>query len=242
MENDNVQIRLERYQHEGINSVEGWFGGDQIEFVIRADEFQKEIGITGGVAEIGVHHGRMLILMMLCRRLGESAVAVDVFDKQWMNWDKSGSGNRKIFEEHVLSHVGTLDKCIVIENDSLQVSARELITASGGQRFRLFSVDGAHTAYATANDLALAEECLVPGGIIFIDDYSNGGWPMVAEGVARFMLLSPRVKISPVLCGSNKVLFTTISHHDTYLEKFARIKTTSPMAVREFYGRKCLCY
>jgi hypothetical protein len=233
---------LERYLQGGINSVEGWFGGDQVEFIVRADQFQKEMGVAGGVVEIGVHHGRLLILMMLLRRPGERAVALDVFDKQWMNWDKSGSGDRAIFETNVLTHVGTMDDCVIIEDDSLQVSSSRLLTAGAGTRFRLFSIDGSHTAQSTASDLILADRCLAPGGIIFIDDYSNGGFPMVAEGVARFMLLSPRVTISPILCGNNKVLFTTTSHHEIYIEKFANISTHAPMTIREFYGRKCLCY
>ena len=146
-----MQTELTKYLQEGLNSVEGWFGGDQIQFVIHADKCQREMGVTGGVAEIGVHHGRMLILMMLLRRPGEPAVALDVFGKQSMNWDHSGSGDRQIFEKHVRTYVGTLDRCTIIENDSLQVSPAELITASGGERFRLFSVDGSHTAHATAN-------------------------------------------------------------------------------------------
>jgi hypothetical protein len=237
-----MQMARDKYVEQGINTVEGWFGGDQIEFVVRVDEAQKELGIKGGIAEIGVYHGKMFILLLLCRRLGEPAVAIDVFDEQWMNWDQSGAGNRDMFEKNVLMHVGSFDKCAIIQNDSLQVTAPDIIAAAGGHRFRLFSVDGSHTASSTANDLALAEQCLAPGGMIFVDDYSNGGWPMVAEGVARFMLLSPRVKIAPVLCGYNKVLFTTLSHHQVYLEKLAVINTSSPMAVREFYGKKCLCY
>src|SRR4051812_24358153 len=97
-----MQTARDKYIEQGIHAVEGWFGGDQIEFVVRVDEFQKGLGIKGGIAEIGVYHGKMFILLLLCRRLGEPAVAIDIFDEQWMNWDQSGAGNRDMFEKNIL--------------------------------------------------------------------------------------------------------------------------------------------
>jgi hypothetical protein len=106
----------------------------------------------------------------------------------------------------------------------------------------MFSIDGSHTAHCTASDILLAQSVIAPGGIITVDDYHNGGYPMVPEGVARFMLLAPFVNIAPVMSGANKVVFTTKSHHARYLEHYKKMPTSALLTVREFYNYQCVCY
>lgn len=159
-----------------------------------------------------------------------------------MNWDKSGSGSYRILEDNINKHVGSLEYFVPFQADSMQIQASDILEKTSGQRTRIFSIDGSHTAHATANDLSIAQNVVTPGGLILVDDYQNGGWPMVAEGVARFMILSPSVNIAPVISGCNKIVFTTISHHKVFLENFAKMPTSLPMTVRTFYGHDCLCY
>mmetsp|Transcript_52666 Transcript_52666/g.85216 ORF Transcript_52666/g.85216 Transcript_52666/m.85216 type:complete len:209 (+) Transcript_52666:104-730(+) len=67
---------------------------------------QLEIGVYGGVAEIGVHHGMSFApLCLLNADAGAHqsiAVAVDVFELQHLNTDGSGGGDRHIFESTTL--------------------------------------------------------------------------------------------------------------------------------------------
>jgi hypothetical protein len=235
---------IEQYISKGLHEVEVWFEGDQVEFFLHANALQTRLGVTGGVCEIGVHHGRLFILLLLLRRAQERGVAIDVFDLQELNYDLSGAGNLARFKENVVKYAGSLDAVEIMIRDSLTVSAGELKANLGVTgRARLFSVDGSHTTYCTANDLSLAQSVVAPGGMIAVDDYSNPGFPMVAEGVARFMLLSPTISIVPFLAGANKVLFTTRSHHGTYLEHFRTLQLQDrSLVVREFYGVPCLCY
>lgn len=71
---------FDEYVRHGISSVEGWAYGDQLNFIRYGSEIQNNINISGGVTEIGVHHGRFFIAMMLLRKPTEIALAVDVFD------------------------------------------------------------------------------------------------------------------------------------------------------------------
>ncbi len=235
---------LRQYVENGHNEVEGWFSGNQLDMFLIADEVQKRLGIDGAVGEIGVHHGRLFILLMLLRRSGEKAVAMDVFDLQEFNTDFSGLGNLEAFLANIDRHVGTRQDLEIVKADSMQLEPTDVLTATGGARFRMLSVDGSHTTHNTANDLRLAHRVLRQGGIIVVDDYFNGGYPMVAEGVARFMILDPVVNIVPVLAGANKVVFTTKSHHSQYLEAFRTLKVAGDgwLSEREFYGVPCLCF
>jgi hypothetical protein len=55
------------------------------------------MGITGNVAEIGVHHGRLFILLYLLTSPDERALAVDLFSGQERNIGSSGHGGPGTF-------------------------------------------------------------------------------------------------------------------------------------------------
>jgi hypothetical protein len=241
---ENTQQLIDNYVNHGHHEVDGWFSGNQLDMFLIADEMQKRIGITGAVGEIGVHHGRLFILMMLLRRQGEKAVAMDVFDLQEFNTDFSGLGDLNTFLANVDRHVGSRSDLEIVKADSMQLEPTDILKVTDGTRFRMFSVDGSHTTHNTANDLRVAHRLLRQGGIIVVDDYFNGGYPMVAEGVARFMLLEPVVNIVPVLAGANKVVFTTKSHHREYLEAYRNLVVGGGawLTEREFFGVPCLCF
>jgi hypothetical protein len=71
----------------------------------------------------------------------------------------------------------------VLEADSVTLSPLAVSTAVGGQPVRLFSIDGCHTAEATAADLTTASANLHPGGAVVVDDAFNADWPGVMTGL-----------------------------------------------------------
>ncbi len=50
------------------------------------------------------------------------------------------------------------------------------------QGIRLFSIDGGHTVQHVTADLTLAENSLVNGGFVLVDDYCDPGLPGVTVG------------------------------------------------------------
>jgi len=239
-----LQKRKQDYIEHGHKAVDGWFNGNQLDMFIIADELQRTLGVDGGVSEIGVHHGRLFILLMLLRRAGEKAVAMDVFDLQEFNTDYSGLGDLNRFLENIDTHVGSREHFEIVKADSMTLNPDVILKITDNVRFRIISVDGSHTTQNTANDLRVAHRLLQQGGIIVVDDYFNGGYPMVAEGVARFMILEPVVNIVPVLAGANKVVFTTRSHHRHYLEAYRNLVVEGGgwLTEREFFGAPCICF
>jgi hypothetical protein len=173
--------RLREYAFGGVESVSGWLGLDAVSLIVALAIWQEHNGIRGDVAEIGVHHGKLFCLLKNCCRSDELAYAVDVFEDQHLNVDRSGKGDRAIFDAHVAAHTDG-NNVIVHQGDSLALSDRDF---RGG--VRLFSIDGSHTAGHTESDLRTAARCLAPGGVIILDDFYNAGWPGVQEGFHRFM-------------------------------------------------------
>lgn len=197
------------YASRGHKTVEGWLTTEAIDVLRALDLAQKREGVTGAVCEIGVHHGRLLILLHLLEPTHPS-VAIDLFEQQDLNIDRSGAGSFANFKSNLQRHGGDWARVRVMSQDSTTV-APAYIEASAGGKVRLFSVDGGHTAQITQSDLKVADACLSDGGILILDDYSNEEWPDVALGTAQFLAANRRVV--PFALGGNKMLFTTNEHY-----------------------------
>ncbi|HZL59313.1 MAG TPA: class I SAM-dependent methyltransferase [Stellaceae bacterium] len=227
--------KLERYRHRGNKQVNGWLEPGAIEMIAALADAQTRLKVIGHVAEIGVHRGRLFILLALLRRAGEKAVAIDLFDLQHLNIDQSGEGDRVKLMANLLRHADTKD-FLIHQGDSTQLTGAALVALAGG-KFRLFSVDGGHTADITAHDLATAESALAPGGIVILDDCFNELWPDVAVGTMRYFG-QPR-GIVPFATGGNKVMFCHPAYAAGY--RTALAGCASKTDARKFLGCEVLC-
>ncbi len=182
--------------------VEGWLSPTTASMISRLLIEQVNGGLRGDVCEIGVHHGKLFLILANATVADEHAVAVDVFDDQDKNIDKSGCGNRLIFEQNLALHAPAAAVEIVQES-SLDLARHGFLS----RRFRFISIDGGHTASTVANDLQLAERTLIKGGIVALDDILSSHWTGVLTGlsvhVARGGTLVPCALLP------NKLLLTT---------------------------------
>lgn len=227
---------LVRYLKHGHRFVKGWLLSGAIKMVVALAKAQDAEEIKGNVGEIGVHHGRFLILLALLTRDGEKAVAVDLFSDQDRNVDHSGKGDLDQFKENV-EHYASSISVVIHQGDSTELTSIALMKLSEGA-FRLISVDGGHTPEITAHDLAIAEGALAPGGIIILDDCFNEKWPGVSEGLFRhFSEAQP--KIVPFATGANKTLFCTPEYANRYTEALRTVPAR--VATHRFLGRQVLC-
>ena len=202
--NSDVRSRMDNYLRRQSSAVSGWLAPESAEAICELALSQVESGLRAGVGEIGIHHGKLFLLLYLSLQDGERAFAVDVFDEQEFNVDNSGHGDREIFLRNLRQVGGNEADVTVISADSCSVSADTLRSATG--QLRLMSVDGGHTEEITANDLRLAEELLLDDGILILDDMFNERWPAVAAGTYRF-LLEPGRSLRPFAISPNKTYF-----------------------------------
>ncbi|HEX7236241.1 MAG TPA: class I SAM-dependent methyltransferase [Gammaproteobacteria bacterium] len=186
------------YVRRDMRSVDGWLHPTSAAAI-------AELGVGGNAAEIGVHHGKLLILLSL---LCDHAYAIDVFDSS-RNSDRSGDGDREIFEANMRRYGGAYT---TIQTDSALLEPERL------PPIRIFSVDGSHTAAMTEHDLRLAARVLVRGGVVILDDYFNEQWPDVSVGANRVIADGTLV---PFAITPGKVLLTN-GDPGEWLERFAR--------------------
>jgi hypothetical protein len=208
---------LKTYAMRSNSQVQGWLTREAIALTLATFSIQHDLGLNGSVAEIGIHHGRLLILMGLARDRNDPLLAIDLFGRQEENTSASGRGVLARFQENLGLHAKACSDCIVLEANSLNLSSADLLNAVKQQRFRMFSVDGGHTAEIAQHDMTIAFGSLMDGGVVVLDDYFNHQWPAVSEGAMRFAMANEG-NVFPFAIGGNKVLFTTSREwHSRYL-------------------------
>lgn len=220
-----------RYLEMGMAQVEGWLAPVSASIIAHLAAQQLQIGVFGNVAEIGVHHGKLFILLANLTASDESAYAVDIFDDQHKNVDRSGKGDRAIFEANVRRYAPRA-RTVVIQESSLELAGTEFMQT----RFRFISVDGGHTADITRSDLRLAQGRLVEGGIVVLDDILNPDWLGVVTGLANY--LADGGTLIPFALSANKLyLATSAEYAHTY--KY-HLRASFPLALCkrnvEFFG------
>src|SRR5262249_3246197 len=144
--------------------------------------------------------GKSAILLSLLTSQNEILGVCDVFDQQQLNADRSGEGNRAIFDANMKTY-GNDVKLRVFAKRSAQLTTEDTTTTC-----RLFHIDGGHRPQDVYADMQVAERALLPKGVVFIDDVFNPNWPGVSEGVYQFFSDQSDV-FAPICIGGNKVAF-----------------------------------
>jgi len=221
---------LETYKNLGFTNVEGWCSDllfDTIDILNNA-----AINKAGGALEIGIHHGKLYLLLNQVVDEDQSSYAVDVFDNQNLNIDKSGRGSLERFKFNLAKydkHQGQNTQLIIGDSTDCALNLK------GISRLRFISIDGGHTVAHTLNDLKLAEGLVHNEGVVILDDILNYHWLGVIEGVGRYLDTHPT--LVPFAVGHNKLYLCKISFQNFYISLFLNSQLISKKEV-PFYGHK----
>jgi hypothetical protein len=227
LNSESEMSHLQKYMADGFRHIEGWCSEHLASIVEAIDAHQKNRFVEGGISEIGVHHGKLFILLNSLCSLAERSYAIDLFDNQELNIDHSGSGSLLIFKQYLQKydrHQGA--NVSVISADSLTSNLDKLIV----EPVRLFSIDGGHTAEHTISDLRKAQLRLHPEGVVILDDILSHHWLGVIEGTITF--LQSRPTLVPIAIGYNKLFLVNLSFAEKYCQLFLGLPNATKYPVR----------
>jgi hypothetical protein len=208
---------IQAYWRDGLDQIEGWVDRRLLDYLVLIGEIQRQLDLTGNIAEIGVFNGRFLLALAHLAAPHEKCVAIDVFEEQKYNIDGSSPGAPKSFDVNWERFAPPGVSLVKIRADSLALTLPERIDICRQHGpFRLFSVDGGHTVDHVINDLAFAQDTLALGGVIMADDYFHSHWPGVTEGVQNFVAHGTS-KVKPFLHIGNKLFLCPVSVHAQYV-------------------------
>jgi hypothetical protein len=157
---------------------------------------QNKLGMTGNAFEIGVYRGRTAFLAALYLKEGEKILLADI---------------------ESISAVGARLTAMGVENHIFEGKSSNInlnIFREYRGTVRWFHIDGDHSGYATANDLALAASFLGDRGVICVDDFMNEIYPQLCAEVYRFLFQNPTFKM--LLSGRGKCYIVRSEDYATY--------------------------
>lgn len=205
---------LSQYVRSGHKTVQGWLKPESARLIAELGRLQHEQGIRGASVEIGVHHGRLFILLHLAGSQ-QKDMAIDIFDDQHLNPENSGHADREMFLANITKHGGDPGRVELLQKSSLEVSAKDITDRVGPAA--LFSVDGGHTQECAFHDLMLADNALQDDGVVILDDYFNPAWPEVSLGANQYFLDS-RSRLRPFAVAREKLYLCMPTRNDFYRE------------------------
>lgn len=201
---------LRKFIFHDLQTVEGYIDPPDALVFLSLLQAQKNNGLEGGIAEIGVFYGRSYFLL---KKIGDDdkILAIDLFDIDQEEGGAESQYSRFLDNGRRLGL--SVDEDLIITDDSTRLQADDIIGRIGRTRF--FSIDGGHMLHHIAADSRLATETLAEHGIIVFDDTFNPAWPEVTVGVSDF-LRERKETFSPFCMTKYKTYVCRNEFHDFY--------------------------
>ncbi len=213
---------LEKYVAGDYRKVEGWLLWEAILLTSVIGEIQQSLGIKGNIGEIGLWQGKFFVLLANMTGPDETCLAIDSFSH--------GPGSRvaeKAFLHNVHTYTDCYPRMTFIREDSKAVSEEKMASAAG-TGFKLFSVDGGHTAEDVFSDLKLVAPHMVDGGVLIADDVFNHTQPEVMDGFVQFFQSANVHDLRPFALAGNKVFLSHRRFAGQYYDKlWARVQAAT---------------
>jgi len=242
--------KLEHYLAEGSRHVDGYLQSGSASIIWSIFDIQDELEISGNLAEIGVYHGKLFILLCHALRTDERAFAVDPFDTlpkiQGINTEED---RRRFSPGNLQSNLASngIDQELVeiIVADSQTLRSDDLLQEFGAPNIRIFSVDGDHSRNGVRHDLNLAAATLSNGGVILADDLFNPICPALTEGIIDFFNEDNDGRLEPVaiICangplktGAPKLIISSADYATRYKAYLQLLNRTNYFHEDEFLG------
>lgn len=205
-----------------METIGGWLSADEAAIFCLVDEVQKEQGIEGWLAELGVWQGRGALLMHFLRRPREALYAIDIFDLR--SKSHSHFNDPEIFLNNC-RRLGA-DKDLSIVKTDTAATPEMLGSALPPRGCRLFHVDGGHEYASVKHDMMFAASVLAEGGVLSCDDVFSNKFPGVTQALIEMLQFNPQ--LAPFALSGKKAWITTRTHakiyHTHILQRFDGVK------------------
>ena len=196
-----------------IASMGGWLGFVDYCMFKNIIELQNSLGNDNDLCEIGVHHGKSFIPMVLFS--GSSIChCVDVFENQSLNIDSSGKGDYNIFMRNMQKTNVPQGRVRIHKKYSTHITPEEICT--DGKTIRFFHIDGGHHYEVVKSDVRLALMCSDESSVIVIDDACRPEWIEVSQAIFGMSSTLEDLKFVIFAFGFNKLYLCHESKRNEY--------------------------
>lgn len=184
------------------------------------------MGLTGDLCEVGVYHGKSLVLLSLLKDDKESLFGYDLFDQDLLTKTQNN-----------LKEFGVTDGVELIQGNSSDYT-QEMLDAKLGRGLRLLHIDAGHEYYEVLQQLVQFAAYVKPGGIIIMDDYQDREFPGIEAAVLDFAEYNRPRRFVPFFSGGNKMFlceqYMAHSYQEALLQTQALKDQCRVSRVRDF--------
>lgn len=163
-------------KYQDIKKIPGWLSWVDYELFRNLIVFQNNF-CGSAIVEIGVHHGKSLILLASAS-VSRQIYVIDIFGNQEKNIDQSGSGDLNAFRLNLKNSGIDEGRIFIDQRMSTDVNSNDIESSIG--RVGFFHIDGGHHYDAVAADIELALAICEDKAIIVLDDVFRPEWPEVS--------------------------------------------------------------
>jgi Methyltransferase domain len=209
----STPITIDRYITRWMPTVQGYLTSLDARVIRTLLSYQTESDISGHLCEIGVHHGRLFLMLAIARRPGERALGIDLFEDDELNASTEHAGRVRAVIDNARRLGIELADQEIFKTSSTEIGPADILARTTGP-VRFCSIDASHLYDDVENDLLLAERTLTPDGIIAVDDFFHPGWPDVSFAVSDF--LGRTSAIVPFLITPDKLYLAPVPVAERY--------------------------
>jgi hypothetical protein len=185
---------VDKFISEIEGRIQGWLFKADTLCLWYIDSLQKANDVRGDLCEIGVYHGKSLLLMANFRRSEEIIYGFDDF----------GDEKDRIARESLELYAYSTEQVQLIAGDTQKLGTEEL-KATISSPIRFLHVDGGHTYSECMHDLMTFAPLLGKGAVIVVDDYYDREYPGVGSAVNAYCRSNQGRAFRPFLVGQNKL-------------------------------------
>ncbi len=163
--------------------IEGWFLPLDARLMVAVDDWQRALGVTGDLLEIGAYLGKSTVLIGYFAREAERVHVVDLFEDSvptienkreydrfyvGLTADRFQANYRRFHQTPPIIHQGL---------------SGEQLTRLDAETFRFIHIDGSHSYDIVCSDIVDVRRLVRPGAIVVFDDMTQRHTPGVAAAV-----------------------------------------------------------
>lgn len=233
-----TSILLDRYIACSMETVRGYLIPLDAQLIGTLLSYQDENNIKGHLCEIGVHHGRLFLMLALARRTGERALAIDLFEDDAINANTQHAGRDRALFANAHRLGIELSEEEIFKTSSLEIEPADILARTTGH-IRFFSIDGCHLYQYVENDLRLAERTLIAEGVIAVDDFFNPFWPDVNFAAGDFLRRTDTIVPFAI---TSKLYLASPTSAEKYKTALAKRADLAQVSCVQMLGREVLAF
>jgi hypothetical protein len=188
-----VSEAVARYVNQDSAQVEGWFFPPDMLSCCLIDQIQRAQGPKGNLCEVGVWHGKSLVLFSHFLAADERLFGFDLFPDDLL---AKARGNMERF--------GVLAQTQLIAQDTSKLTLEQLKPVLG-EGVRLLHIDAGHEYHEVLHQLHLFAPFVKRAGCIVMDDYQDREFPGIGAAVLDFAEIDRPRRFVPFFAGGNKM-------------------------------------